>query len=151
MRTVVIVGLAGAVLALGACGLASAVNSGEQPDRLVLERDGRILLPTHGGGSDEPQSGAALPGVLRGDVGIDGGCVWIDTEASEPRVAILWPRGYSARFDPVRVYGPDGQLLARGGDRVTLGGGGDSRPMSRCGLDGAPVFTAHGFAEGRSS
>jgi hypothetical protein len=39
-------------------------------------------------------------------------------------VALVWPYGFTARTDPLRLVGGDGQVLARRGDHVELGGGG---------------------------
>lgn len=51
------------------------------------------------------------------------GCVWIfDTDTHERR-AVLWPDGYRAAFNPVRIYDPKGKIVWRGGRVHTIGGG----------------------------
>ena len=36
------------------------------------------------------------------------------------RLSAAWPAGFAARFDPVRLIGPDGAEVAREGDRLEL-------------------------------
>ena len=80
---------------------------------------------------------ALLEGTLRGD-------------AQDPRVAWLiaptgvrrelqWPFGFSARFAPdLQIVVPDGQLVAREGDEVDLGGGfrPDTEVFAVCEING---------------
>ena len=37
--------------------------------------------------------------------------------------AVLWPSGFMVSFDPLTVYGSDGQVIARQGDTVLASGG----------------------------
>lgn len=66
-------------------------------------------------------------GTLQGDA--HSKCLWLgDASPDDPlavkgRVTVVWPHGYSALFDPVRLVGPDGRVVARQGDRLKLGGG----------------------------
>jgi hypothetical protein len=43
--------------------------------------------------------------------------------------ALVWPYGYTARANPIGIYNPEGKLVARPGERVTLGGG--EEPLAR--------------------
>lgn len=87
---------------------------------------GDVVLATNppsGGGGD-----ALAVGRLGGTV-VDGrACLWIEPTApggEDPvRTALIWPYGFRALDDPLRLLTPDGQLLARVGDVVELGGGG---------------------------
>lgn len=46
-----------------------------------------------------------------------------------------WPPGYSATLDPVVLYGPDGDVVAREGDRIVASGAdGAYGLMDRCRL-----------------
>lgn len=55
-------------------------------------------------------------------------CIWIEPTAEDGvdpvRTALIWPTGFEALDDPLRILGPDAQILARVGDVVELGGGG---------------------------
>jgi len=77
-----------------------------------------------------PESGGADAlggGVLGGKVLNGVACFWFDQpNSADPanRVAIGWPFGFRAFVRPLRIVGPDGQVLARVGDVVEAGGGG---------------------------
>jgi hypothetical protein len=51
----------------------------------------------------------------------ESGCVWL--VGSDGRLTVIWPQGFSVRWEPLRVYRPDGELLARKGDVARMGGG----------------------------
>lgn len=65
--------------------------------------------------------GSAFTGTLGGDAQLEGGCAWLDTE-EEGRVEPRWPDGYRVAFDPVRLLGPDGEVVAEEGDTVAVDG-----------------------------
>ena len=69
---------------------------------------------------DSPGMDALAIGTLGGGTRPDGACFWFEGSS---RVALSWPYGFSARNDPLRLIGGDGQVLARRGDHVELGGG----------------------------
>jgi hypothetical protein len=79
--------------------------------------------PPDGGGSD-----ALAVGRLGGTVVDDRACFWIEPTASGGvdvvRTALIWPHGFRAVDDPLRLLTPDRQSVARIGDLVELGGGG---------------------------
>jgi hypothetical protein len=52
-------------------------------------------------------------------------CVYGDAGAE--RVGLIWPFGYYAMSDPLRVFDNDGRLVAREGDLIESGGGGGPR------------------------
>jgi hypothetical protein len=64
---------------------------------------------------------ALAAGVLGGVAAPEVACFWFEGEGR--RTALVWPFGFSARFDPLRLLGGDGQVLATIGDEVELGGG----------------------------
>jgi hypothetical protein len=78
--------------------------------------------PPGSGGAD------ALGGGVLGGKTLNGvACFWFDQPGStDPanRVAIGWPFGFRAFVNPLRIVGPDGEVLARVGDLVEAGGGG---------------------------
>jgi hypothetical protein len=69
------------------------------------------------------QSGGRLTGgVVTDGVVADGAyCVWL-TARGEPE-ALLWPPGYRARLDPLEILDQDGEVVAREGDMLVVGGG----------------------------
>lgn len=71
---------------------------------------------------------AALEVSLSGDAAK--GCVWITGAAGDPayRVprATLWPEGYRAEFDPVRIYDEKDQLVWTEGEATKFVSGGMS-------------------------
>ncbi len=73
----------------------------------------------------ETSGGDALGGGTLGLERLSGqACFWVRPGGYDyARTALVWPHGFSARDNPVRLIGPDGQVLARLGDLVTLGGG----------------------------
>jgi hypothetical protein len=83
-------------------------------------------------------SDALAVGVLDGQRRDDIACLWLTQDSG--REALLWPFGFSALDDPLRIIGPDGQALAEVGDEVELGGGSPplnsvrSGVMDRCSI-----------------
>ena len=73
----------------------------------------------------ETSGGDALGGGTLGLERLPGqACFWVSPGGYDyAKTALVWPHGFSARDNPVRLIGPDGQILARPGDLVTLGGG----------------------------
>jgi hypothetical protein len=93
--------------------------------------------------SDEPSRAIDVPtsGVSEGtgmlaeltatfDGDPDDGCVWLvptremDGTDEEGRIMVIWPKGFTARTRPMRLYRANGDLAATEGDVVELGGGG---------------------------
>jgi putative cell wall-binding protein len=62
----------------------------------------------------------SVVGVLDGDAQLEGGCVWLD--AANGLYHVRWPEGWRASADPVELRNPQGQVVARRGDRVEVGG-----------------------------
>lgn len=87
-------------------------------------------IPTWDGPGGED---AAMVGTLRGSAIADGGCLWLEISGGR-ELAVVWPQGYSARFNPVELIGPDGSVVAEQGARLALGGGGQPGQLERCGL-----------------
>lgn len=56
--------------------------------------------------------------------------MWIEDDGTP--VPILWPEGFTARFDPVELIGPDGEVVAREGDVVRGSGGSHPVEMEQC-------------------
>jgi hypothetical protein len=103
-------------LALSVLWVASVVVGGCASDDSVMAS--RRPLPWSG---NEPgvSSLARLAGTIEGNS--SAGCVWV-RDLVGPH-AVLWPSGFTVSFDPLTVYGSDGQVVARQGDRVLASGG----------------------------
>lgn len=99
--------------------LAAGCGNGplDEPAPPASEVNETIALPTHG--SDEGPL-EALQARVEGDRGT--GCVYLVSEGV-PRIAALWPPGYQAAFDPLRILDADGKVVAREGVALEIGGG----------------------------
>ena len=68
---------------------------------------------------------AALGGRLEGQANHDGtACFWVASE--QDRTYLIWPAGYSARANPLRIIDDRGRVLIRASDNsqaAPLGGG----------------------------
>ncbi len=74
---------------------------------------------------------APFTGTLGGNAQLEGGCAWLETE-SEGRVEPRWPDGYRVAFDPVRLLGPDGEVVAEEGEEIEVEGSIDRDLMTIC-------------------
>lgn len=116
--------------------------------RSVLLVISMIVLAGCGPGDDtagpgeEPDTGedrADLSGALGGDAQLEGGCAWLErvengfpSEVERDRIEPLWPEGYTVEFGPVRLVGPDGEVVAREGEVVHVNGEVDTDIMTIC-------------------
>lgn len=65
---------------------------------------------------------AALRGQLGGRVADNGtACLWV--EAGGTRTVVVWPHGYAAADNPLRVLDAKGNTVATVGDQVSISGG----------------------------
>lgn len=70
-------------------------------------------------GPDDGSDGALLVGELFGEDAGGYVCFWLESDGE--RVAIAWPSGFSGQTDPLRVLGPEGEVVAEQGDVVGVG------------------------------
>jgi hypothetical protein len=73
--------------------------------------------------SQQPsKSGAAgtYVGVLSADA-IEGGCAYLQAPDGR-KYEVLYPDGWTLRRSPLELSGPDGRVVAQGGDEVTVRG-----------------------------
>jgi hypothetical protein len=69
-------------------------------------------------------------------------CVYGGSESE--RVGLIWPYGYYATGDPLRVFNQDGELVAREGDVFDSGGGEVPRQgAERCGTSTVWIMSDH--------
>jgi hypothetical protein len=96
-------------------------------DKEDLVRGDRLQLLT----SDWKPGDDAMQSALTGELTLDEGCVRLVGEDGTP-VDVVWPADFVATVQEVgsenqlKVYDPDRDIAARGGDRVLLGGGFES-------------------------
>jgi hypothetical protein len=105
-------------LALIACWSATACGG------QVVNSEHRLLVPANTKETG-PSLLAALGGRMTGRVAGKDACLWVD--GSQPATVIVWPKGYSAIDNPLRVLDTRNRIVATKGDVldkiVTIGGG----------------------------
>jgi hypothetical protein len=52
------------------------------------------------------------------------GCIWLVLEGSDQEVRIVWPNGYTARYEPFAVFDAGGRRVATTGDAIHADGSG---------------------------
>jgi hypothetical protein len=115
------------------------------------EQEGvRLELPTSDWKLGDAGNGAQISGVLRVD---PQGCVFLDSKDDglpRRRLTVVWPEAFSAYVNAgeVRLYGPDGDVVAVEGDAIETGGGyGRAEPGSipqDCVPDGEEIAYVEG-------
>ncbi|HKZ30597.1 MAG TPA: hypothetical protein VJ482_13320 [Acidimicrobiia bacterium] len=76
-------------------------------------------------------------------------CVFFPGDESSPdgrgRVVPVWPFGYTAESNPLRIYDQDGELVAEEGDVIQMGGGFVEHVTENelCGAGGAWIMSSH--------
>ena len=89
--------------------------------------------------SREPASGDELTGVLGSD-SIEGGCGYLQTPDGT-RYQVIYPEGWDLQLGPLQLTSPAGEVVARGGDEVTVRGSLASDMASICQI--GPIFQAN--------
>lgn len=120
VRTAILTAL---LVVLAACGSSPAEDVGSDPSVVASPV---AASPTAGAAAGSQ----ALTGVLHGDPGLEGGCVWLDTP--DGRVEVIWPDGYQASADPVELRDAAGDVVAGDGDEVTVAAAPASDRVSIC-------------------
>jgi hypothetical protein len=96
-----------------------------------------------------PPTAGHVPCVItghadEGQIAGSNGCTWVTFDDSNERRELRWPPGYSAQFDPLIVYDPQGAVVARGGDLVLGDGWEPSADVSGpCGGAVTDVYSMH--------
>jgi hypothetical protein len=128
--------------ALGGCAASSSSpNTTQPPD----PTDMRITpSPSLQPGSAQPSRAPAESGgdELTGRLGadsIEGGCGYLQS-ADGTRYEVLYPDGWTLTLSPLALTSPDGEVVARGGDEVTVRGNQATDMASICQI--GPIFRA---------
>jgi hypothetical protein len=128
------------VLALAACA-APAGSVDPTPEESPVERTPPAsLTPSSTQPSRVPGGGDGeeLTGALGAD-SIEGGCAYL--QASDgTRYQVLYPDGWELTISPLELTSPDGEVVARGGDDVTVRGAEAGDMASICQI--GPIFRA---------
>jgi hypothetical protein len=95
------------------------------------------LAPDGGGGE--------LVGVLGAD-SVEGGCGYLQA-ADGKRYEVIYPDGWQLHLSPLELVAPSGEIVARGGDRVTVRGAVTTDMMSICQI--GPIFEATEVVSGQ--
>ena len=83
-------------------------------------------------------AGDELTGVLGAD-SIEGGCGYLQTP-DRTRYEVIYPDGWQLQLSPLQLTSPEGEIVARGGDEVTVRGEEAADMASICQI--GPIFRA---------
>lgn len=87
----------------------------------------------------EPEGGGdELVGVLGADA-VEGGCGYLQAPDGT-RYEVVYPEGWDLQLSPLQLTAPDGEVVARGGDEVTVLGAEATDMASTCQI--GPIFRA---------
>ena len=73
-------------------------------------------------GPNSPTRLARCHGEMVGAIIDDAVCTWLAQKDGQ-LVLLMWPRAFRARFDPLELLDEQGNVIAKGGEHVTVVGG----------------------------
>jgi hypothetical protein len=79
-------------------------------------------VPTSSWRPGDPSLTALTIGPLSAGMVRGRWCIWLGGRGSR-REAVVWPAGFRARRHPVELVDSRGTVVARGGERIKIGGG----------------------------
>ena len=126
------------LLALAGCAAGSA-SAEPDPSPTPASRQASPR-PTDDGPSRTPAAGGT--DVVEGTFGADsveGGCTYLASADGE-RYQVLYPEGWTDRASPLSLTNPDGEVVARGGETITVRGNHEGDMASICQI--GPIFRA---------
>jgi hypothetical protein len=89
--------------------------------------------------TDRPETdGAELTGTLGAD-DIEGGCAYLEADDGT-RYEVIYPDGWQVSAAPLELRDPEGEVVATGGDTVTVSGHEAADMVSICQI--GPMFMA---------
>jgi hypothetical protein len=66
---------------------------------------------------------AFLAAMAAGRLELSRGCFYLASRYNARRISLVWPYKFSSRTSPAGIYDASHRLVARPGEKVTLGGG----------------------------
>lgn len=137
-RTRLIAPLAAAAAVAAIAVTAALVAPRSQPTPLAgASAHGTKLypVPTSSWRPGDPSMLALAMGTLAAGTYRGQWCVWLGGRPGSRGLPVVWPAGFRARRHPLELVDSQGTVVARGGERIKIGGG--LRPVSGlAGLDG---------------
>jgi hypothetical protein len=127
-------------------GLAGCASSGLGPTGTPTPEASQSVEPTptsFQSPSLQPErtpsgGGSELTGTLGAD-SIEGGCGYLEAPDGT-RYQVMYPDGWRLQLSPLQLISPEGEVVARGGDTVTVRGSEASDMVSICQI--GPMFQA---------
>ncbi len=95
--------------------------------------DASISLPT-----ERPANDAELVGTFGAD-SIEGGCTYLQADDGT-RFQVIYPEGWQVVASPLQLTNPSGEVVATGGETITVRGHRADDMMSICQI--GPMFAA---------
>lgn len=126
-----------AMVALSACASSSgsSQSADASPSPSSASTPVKSEQPTSrpaGGGTDE------LIGALGAD-SVEGGCAYLQAEDGT-RYEVIYPDGWQVQPAPLQLRNPEGEVVATGGETITVRGNEAGDMASICMI--GPIFTA---------
>ncbi len=86
----------------------------------------RVALPV------QPPSNASMAALMQGSLHLVDGCLRVSSAADEPGFLVLWPNDTEIQFagETVELLNSQGEIVARAGEPIRLGGGADESPTA---------------------
>lgn len=110
-----VLGLAGCAATPAGTGDATSQPSPPSPGATPTATASPLVTPTEA----EDEDGDMLTGEL-GTIDVEGGCAYL--EADGVRYEVIYPRGWEMNAIAGNLVDPEGRVVARAGDRITVRG-----------------------------
>ncbi len=120
-------------LSLAACAATGGSSITPSPDESPSDAASPTGAPSEGAPEGDP-----LTGVLGAD-SVEGGCGYLQA-ADGTKFQVIYPDGWELSLNPLELRAPDGDVVAVGGDTVTVIGEAAPDMASICMI--GPIFRA---------
>ncbi|CAN5517819.1 hypothetical protein BH23CHL10_BH23CHL10_09770 [soil metagenome] len=129
-------------LLVAACSTGTGTGSGADeadPSAPAPSPSPTLTLASVQPSAGDPLTGdERVKGVLGAD-SVEGGCGYLKA-ANGTRYQVRYPDGWELSLSPLELRSPEGDVIARGGDEVTVTGDIDTEMASTCQI--GPIFRA---------